>query len=319
MDLYNQAFTEPLAMQLDFTIEFDNEKQRDEPDFLPQEEDTPLTSCLRSRRHPLLSNTQHTVSTLASSSIAPSEHDDEDSICSADLFESDEWIDLHQQFEEDAIDKALRLSRHTASDFHHSQETFNTSLASFQDIHEEVEFVAKPDFNDSMGSLDAVSEKFHACIIRTSHSRRLIKQLSPNSPLVPTLSSHDSHRSLSQLRTQKSTLRRQDSARSLLLRSDSARSLSSMSNTSLKTSKRVSKAKMSYKLKMLLQRDFHREGCHRSFSQLGTQKSTLRRQDSARSLLLQSDSARSLSSMSNASFKTSKSVVCKAKLSYKLK
>jgi hypothetical protein len=285
MDLYNNQnhnadFKEPLAMRLDFTIEFENEKQMDEPDFLPQEQDTPLMSCLRSRRHPLLSNTQHTTSTLASS-FAPSEHDDEDSIFSADLFESDEWIDSHQHFEEDAIDKAMRLlSRHTASDFHDSQETFNTSLASFQDIHEEVEFVAEPDFNDSMGSLDAALENLRDCMERTSQSQMLIKHLSPNSPLVPTLSSHDSHRSFSQLGTRKNTPRRQDSARSLLLRSNSARSLSSMSNGSLKASKSVCKAKMSYKSKM------SRHDSHRSFSQQETQESTLRRQDSARSLLL---------------------------------
>jgi hypothetical protein len=80
MDIYNQAFTgdfnEPLAMPLDFTIEFENEEQMDEPHFLPQEEDTPLTSCLRSRPIALLSNTQNTVRTLGSS-FAPSEHDNE--------------------------------------------------------------------------------------------------------------------------------------------------------------------------------------------------------------------------------------------------
>jgi hypothetical protein len=163
--------------------------------------------------------------------------------------------------------------------------------------------VADPDFNDSMGSMDAALKKLHSCMERTSQSRMLIEQLSRKSPLVTTLSSHDSHRSFSQLGTQKSALRRQDSARSLLLRSNSARSLSSMSNGSLKASKSVSKAKtMSYKSKM------SRHDSHRSFSQLGTQKRSLRRQDSARSLLLRSDSARSLSSMCNASFKTSKSV-----------
>jgi hypothetical protein len=248
-------------MPSDFTIEFENEEQMDDPDFLRQEEDTPLTSCLRSRRHALLPSTQNTISTPLGSSIAPSEHDDEDFICSEDhIFKSDEWIDSHQHFQEDAIDKALRLSRHTASDFHYSQENFNisTSLASFQDIHEEVESVAEPYFNDAMGSLDAALEKLHACMERTSQSRMLVKQLSHKSPLVTTLSSRDSHRSFSQLGTQKRALRRKDSARfGLLLRSDSARSLSSLSNASFKTGKSVSKAKMSYKVKMNLQRDYH--------------------------------------------------------------
>jgi hypothetical protein len=104
------------------------------------------------------------------------------------------------------------------------------SLASFQDIHEEVEFVAEPDnFNDStsMLSLDAASEKLYACMERTSQSRMLMKQLSQHKkpPSVTTLCSRDSHRSFSQRGTHKSTLLcRQDSARSgLLLRSDLAR------------------------------------------------------------------------------------------------
>jgi hypothetical protein len=257
------------------TIEFQEEHMGQQASTKFVQQDSQLTNFLRSSRHGISSNTQHTVSTFGSNSFGPTDFDDlddEDSVCSEDSFDLP-LNDSQHCPTQGAVNQALRISCDTVSNFDDSYETLQGSLSSFHEIDEDEEFAPETiTFNESMSSMDAASEKLNACMERTAQSRMLIR-MSQKQP-VATLSREDSERSLNRLCSQTRRLVMGDSQRSLihagsrrglLNRQDSNKSLSSLGNASsgsCKTS--VSKAKGSFKMRMSLQRDLHRTSSNRS-------------------------------------------------------
>lgn len=152
--------------------------------------DTPILACLRAEKKTdeLHSRTQHTVSTLASSHFEDSiegldfddeisiDFDEEDSLALDDVFDCDP---LHA-FDENggkldyvAMDMALRASGQVEDD-----EISQLQDSHYEDFEEDMpensyEPVA---FNDSMNSLNEAFEKLNRCMMRTSQTRKMVRE-----------------------------------------------------------------------------------------------------------------------------------------------
>jgi hypothetical protein len=172
MDHYNNNNDTPLM------IKFQEERMGQQASTKPVQQDTQLTSFLRSSRHDRLSNTQHAVSIFGTNYFEPTyfdDLDDEDSMCSEEIFDLP-LNDCQHCPTEGAVNQALRISCDTVSSFDEPYETLQRSLSSLHEICEEEEFVPETTtFNESMSSINAACEKLNACMERTAQSRKLAR------------------------------------------------------------------------------------------------------------------------------------------------